>query len=196
MNPNADEYDCSVEYIHLLSAPMWTTMRPRLASALHGVDPAGGPLLDLGAGTGLATDVLLDTLVNDVVAVEPSAALRAVLLARMAGRCGDRLTVQPCGALEADLPPRIGGVIGMHMIGHLPPADRARLRPAVAQRLTADAPIVLNVQPPETATAVPAFPWSGVTVGGLTYEAPGTPSPPDPTRSPGACPTGPVEATR
>lgn len=178
--PRQGEYDGAVEYLHLLSVPMWTTMRPRLAAALRGVDPADGPLLDLGAGTGLATDVLLDTVANDVVAVEPSAGLRAVLLARMAGRSGDRLTVQPCGALEADLPPRISGAIGMNMIGHLPPADRARLWPAIAQRLTADAPVVLNVQPPGTATAVPAFPWSGVTFGGLTYEVTGYAEPTGP----------------
>jgi hypothetical protein len=180
MPSNADRYADSAEYLHLLSAPMWTALRPRLALALREVDPAGGPLVELGAGTGLATDVLLDAVGNDVVAVEPSAALRAVLLARLAGRSRERVTVQPCGALEIDLPRRVGGVVGMHMVGHLPATDRARLWTAVTERLTAGAPVVLNVQPPEIAAAVPASPWSGVIVGGLTYEGTGQAEPAGP----------------
>lgn len=174
------EYDASAEYLHLLSIPMWATLRPRLAAALHDVDPEGGPVLELGAGTGLATDVLLETLDNDVVAIEPSAALRAVLLARLAHRRRGRVTVEPCGALEAPLPRQLAGVVGMHMIGHLPPMDRARLWATVATRLVPGAPVVLTVQPPETATAMPAFPWSGVTLGGLTYEGTGHAEPAGP----------------
>lgn len=180
MASTTGEYTNSAEYLHLLGTSMWTALRPRLASALRGVDVGGGPVLDLGAGTGLATEVVLGAVTNDVVAVEPSAALRAVLLARLAGRGGGRLTVQPCGALEAHLPHGIGGVVGMHMIGHLPPADRARLWAAVAERLTPGAPVVVNVQPPETVSAVPAFPWSGVTVGELTYEGTGHADPAGP----------------
>lgn len=48
------EYSASSEYVHLLSVPMWTDLRPRLAAALAGVDPEAGPVLELGAGSGLA----------------------------------------------------------------------------------------------------------------------------------------------
>lgn len=179
VSSDVSEYAASAEYLHLLSAPMWTALRPRLAAALQGVDPDGGPVLELGAGTGLGTDVLLDGVDNDVIAVEPSAALRAVLLARLADRIG-RVTVLPGGALEVRLPERLAGMVGMHMVGHLPPADRTRLWAAVAARLAPGAPVVVNVQPPETATAVPAFPWSGITVGGLTYEGTGHAEPAGP----------------
>jgi RHS repeat-associated protein len=47
----------------------------------------------------------------------------------------------------------------MHMVGHLAPADRKRLWAAVAGRLSAGGPVVLNVQPPAAAEAVPEFPW-------------------------------------
>jgi hypothetical protein len=40
--------------------------------------------------------------------------------------------------------------------------------------------VVLNVQPPEIAAAVPAPPWSGVIVGGLTYEGTGQAEPAGP----------------
>lgn len=54
---------------------MWTALRSRLCHALRGVEPEGGPYWP-GAGTGIGTDVLLDVLANDIVAVEPSARLR------------------------------------------------------------------------------------------------------------------------
>jgi hypothetical protein len=46
------EYDASAPYLHLLSEPMWTGLGPRLAGALAGADPAAGPVLEFGAGTG------------------------------------------------------------------------------------------------------------------------------------------------
>lgn len=41
------EYDASAEYLHLLSAPMWPALGPRLAAALGGVDIGAGPVLEL-----------------------------------------------------------------------------------------------------------------------------------------------------
>jgi hypothetical protein len=66
------EYAASAEYLHLLSRPMWTGLRPRLEAALTGLAPDAGPVLELGAGSGLGTDVLLDTLPHDVLAAEPT----------------------------------------------------------------------------------------------------------------------------
>ena len=176
-----EEYAASGEYLHLLSAPMWTTLRPRLAGALAGVDPEAGPVLELGAGTGLGTDVVLDTVANDVLAAEPSASLRGVLLARMVdGGRAQRVTVHPGGAGEVPLPDRLAAVVGMHVVGHVAPAERERLWAALADRLAPGAPVVLNVQPPAAPVAVPEWPWSGVTVGALTYEGTGSAEPTGP----------------
>jgi hypothetical protein len=160
------EYSASAEYLHLLSVPAWTDLRPRLAAALAGVDPDAGPVLELGAGSGLGT--------------EPAASLRAVLLSRLADRGTGRVTVFPGGATEVPLPDRIAAVVGMHMVGHLAPPDRKRLWATVAERLSPGAPVVLNVQPPATAEAVPEFPWMTVTVGGLVYEGTGSAQPSGP----------------
>jgi SAM-dependent methyltransferase len=151
------EYTASGEYLHLLSRPAWAALRPRLAAALTDVDPTAGPVLELGAGTGLGTDVLLETLTNDVLAAEPSASLRGVLLARLADRGTDRVTVFPGGATDAPLQDRIAAVVGMHMVGHLAPPDRKRLWATVAERLAPGGPVVLNVQPPAAAEPVPEF---------------------------------------
>jgi Methyltransferase domain len=174
------EYSASGEYVHLLSLPAWTDLRPRLAAALAGLDPDGGPVLELGAGSGLGTDVLLDTVEGDVLAVEPSASLRGVLLARLADRGTDRVTVFPGGATEVPLPDRITAVVGMHMVGHLAPADRKRLWAAITEHLSPGGPVVLNVQPPAAAEAVPEFPWMSVAVGGLRYEGTGSAAPTGP----------------
>jgi Methyltransferase domain len=174
------EYAASGEYLHLLSGPAWVAMRPRLAAALAGVDPGAGPVVELGAGTGLGTDVLLETLDNDVLAAEPSASLRGVLLARLADRGAGRVTVFPGGAVEVPLPDRIAAVVGMHMVGHLAPPERKRLWAAVAERLAPGGPVVLNVQPPSVAEAVPEFPWMGAAVGGLVYEGTGSAEPTGP----------------
>jgi hypothetical protein len=175
------EYADSAEYLHLLSAPLWTTLRPRLAAALAGVDAGAGPVLELGPGTGLGTDVLLDTVDNDLVLVEPSAGLRAVLLARLADRSAtNRVTLLPCAAADAPLPERLAGAVGLHMVGHLAPSARTALWAELVHRLAPDAPLVLNLQPPPAAVEIPATPWSGPTLGGLTYEGRGRAEPTGP----------------
>ncbi|MDT7648655.1 MAG: hypothetical protein QOI36_61 [Pseudonocardiales bacterium] len=65
---------------------MWTGLRGPLADVLAHADPDAATVLELGAGTGLGTDVILDTIRRAPVPAEPSPQLRAVLLARLAGR--------------------------------------------------------------------------------------------------------------
>ena len=154
----------------------------RLAGVLSGVDATAGTVLELGPGSGLGTEVVLDTVPDaPVLAAEPSAALRAVLLARLAGRPDSaRLTVYPGGATQVSLPDRLAAVVGLHMVGHLSPTQRRTLWPAVAERLAPGAPVVFNVQPPDTAVAIPEFPPTGVTVGRLTYQGTGSAEPTGP----------------
>jgi len=160
---------------------MWQELRPRLASALTGVDGGAGPVLELGAGTGLGTDVLLDTVDADIVVAEPSAALRAVLLARLAGRPdAHRVTVYPAGAAEVPLPDQLAGAVGLHMIGHLRPDDRRALWSNLARRLVPGAPVVVNLLPPDTAVAVPPIPPITASVGHLTYQGWGEAEPTGP----------------
>jgi hypothetical protein len=177
-----DEYDRSAQYLHVLSVPMWGPLRERLAGVLAGVDAAAGTVLEFGPGSGLGTEVVLDTVPGaPVLAAEPSAALRAVLLARMTGRPdAARLSVFPGGAMQVPLPDRLAAVVGLHMVGHLSPVQRRTLWPALAARLAPGAPVAFNVQPPDTAVAVPEFPPMGVTVGRFTYQGTGSAEPTGP----------------
>lgn len=108
----ADQYGVAAEYLELLMLPAWRELRSALVAVLHDVDPAAGPVLDLGAGTGLGTKVILDTVPGArVLAVEPSPGLRAVLLARLAHDPdrARRVTVQPVDAAGAVLPGQLAG---------------------------------------------------------------------------------------
>lgn len=178
-----DEYDRSAQYLHLLSLPMWTELRPALTSALADVDPGAGAILELGPGSGIGTETILAAVADaPVFAAEPSAALRTVLLGRLAGLPGgERVTVYPAGAAEVPLPERLAAVVGMHMVGHLRPAERQALWASLAPRLAPGAPVVLNVQPPDTAVEVPRWPPFDVKQGELTYRGTGAavPSGPD-----------------
>ncbi|QFU88307.1 hypothetical protein [Amycolatopsis sp. YIM 10] len=73
------------------------------------------------------------------------------------------------------LPDRIAAAVGMHMIGHLAPVDRRALFAALVPRLVPGAPVVFNVQPPESE------PFA-VRAGRLRYEGRGRAKPVGPDR--------------
>ncbi|NUU25389.1 MAG: class I SAM-dependent methyltransferase, partial [Streptomycetaceae bacterium] len=57
-----DPYAVTADYYEVMSKPYWTLLRPVLAEGLRSVDTAAGPVLDIGAGTGISTQVVADTL--------------------------------------------------------------------------------------------------------------------------------------
>lgn len=173
--PDSHGYDAAAPYLHVLSTGFWDSMRPRLTAALAGT-PVDGSAVDLGAGTGLATEILLRELPEAaVLAVEPSAPLRGVLLGRLHGPdTVDRLTVVPAGAEEVELPATLSAVVAVNMIGHLDPDARAALWAALAPRLRPAAPLVVNVQwPPEAVEVAPTTMEvrQGEAVYGVTVQA-------------------------
>lgn len=178
-----DEYAESGEFLDVLSRDAWAALREPVAAALAGVDPAAGPLVDLGAGSGLGVRVLA-ALAPDapVLAVEPSAVQRAALLARLVDdpSLGARVTVIATDAESVSLPERLGGVLAMNMIGHLRPADRRNLWRRLADRLAPGAPLVLNVQPPTRAEPVPESEFASVAIGGYRYVGGGRAEPDGP----------------
>ncbi|KAB1915628.1 trans-aconitate 2-methyltransferase [Micromonospora sp. AMSO31t] len=177
-----DDYQISGEYLHLLSEPAWQALGTPVAEALRGASGAA-TLLDVGAGTGLGTEVLAGAVPDgDVVAVEPSPVLRAVLLSRIAARpdLRQRVTVLAGDALGVDLPDRLGAVLAMNMIGHLSPEGRRLFLRRVAERLVPGAPLVLNLQPPAEPTSVPFEVFAAVPVGRHTYEGGGSAEPSGP----------------
>jgi SAM-dependent methyltransferase len=169
----SDQYAATAEFYDLVAGPMWEPLVPHLAGAIAGIDPSAGPVLEIGAGTGLATMIVAETLpAAAIVALEPSAAMRGVLLAKLAARpdLHGRVTLLPSGLEGADLPERLAGAVAMHMLGHLDRASRASLWRLFAARLAPDGVAVVNVQPPARPEVVEHSRYIRVRLGELAYE--------------------------
>ncbi|GAT67396.1 type 12 methyltransferase [Planomonospora sphaerica] len=172
-----DPYERSAEFVDVMMAPHWEALGPPLAKALQAFEP--GPVVDLGAGGGLGTLVIAEALPDaEIIAIEPSLALRSVLTARMSERPAlrDRVTVLPEGLLQAALPPRVGGVVAMNVIGHLTPEERHRLWDLLAPGGRA----VLNLQPPAEPVEVPMARFADLRLGRHRYEGWGRAEPAGP----------------
>ncbi|MYS23699.1 Methyltransferase domain-containing protein [Streptomyces sp. DvalAA-14] len=96
-------------------------------------------ILDVGAGTGVVTDVLLEHSAVPVHAVEPARAMRAVLLSRLASApAGDRAraTVHPFILSECALTNVADLVVCSNVVGCLDPAERRATWRAMVEALT------------------------------------------------------------
>ncbi|AVT37002.1 trans-aconitate 2-methyltransferase [Plantactinospora sp. BB1] len=172
----ADLYAESGEFIDVFSRDAWQAFRTPVVTALHRAVPDQGPILDIGAGTGLGTLLVAETLPGaEIVAVEPSPILRAVLLSRLLDNESrrPRVTVVAAGIQDWTPPARLGGVLAMNMLGHLAPEQRRTLWTALHERLTPSAPLIVNLQPPAEVTTIPPTTFASITIGGRTYQGGG-----------------------
>ncbi|MFM9442371.1 class I SAM-dependent methyltransferase [Streptomyces acidiscabies] len=169
-----DPYDRSAEYLDLLMAEAWEALTPALTEALREVRAGAGPVVDLGAGTGRGVVAICAALTDGepVLAVEPSAAMRAVLLARVhdAPELRSRVTVLAQDAAHATLPEGLRAIVALNMLGHLPPAERQALWVSAAQRLAPGGALIVNVTPPVRPERVPRTRMASAAVGALRYE--------------------------
>ena len=175
-----DSYDTSGEYTDVLSGQMWEMLREPMLGALGEPRPGQGPVVDMGAGTGLGTLVLAGAWPDaEVLAVEPSPVQRAVLLARIASDADlrERVTVVAGDATGVPLPAQLSAVVAVNMLGHLDRAARSRFFSRVSRRLAPGAPLVVNVQPPATPTDIPYARFGTVRVGKYRYEGGGSAEP-------------------
>ncbi|MFJ9950213.1 class I SAM-dependent methyltransferase [Kitasatospora sp. NPDC091207] len=133
--PDAD-YTVSAEFYDLLQAETDRRRAKRrfaeaAARARHGV-------LDIGAGTGVVTEVLLAACTAPVHAVEPAAAMRAALASRVAALGADqraRLTLHPEPVEAAGLVEVADLAVASNVIACLEPATRRATWQAVSRAL-------------------------------------------------------------
>lgn len=95
-------------------------------------------IMDIGAGTGIVTQVLLSASTVPVHAVEPAAAMRAVLLTRLAALSADqhaRVTVHACPVESTDLEDAADLAVASNVVACLDPATRRAAWRAVARAL-------------------------------------------------------------
>lgn len=168
-----DFYSTSAEFYEMVADRHVRTSAGPLSAALHTVDASLGPVVEIGAGTGRLTRLIADRLpAADIIAVEPSTPMRAVLTSRVLGSTDlrRRVTVTADAAPRLRLPDRVGAVVAFGMLGHLDAGDRARLWALLRERLPAGAPVVVELMGGHRARVVAPIRMLRETIGTQTYE--------------------------
>jgi SAM-dependent methyltransferase len=157
----------TAEFYDLLQATEYRRIAVRLAKAWLGVPRVG--LLEVGAGTGIATEVLATQTSVIVHAVEPAASMRSILLSRLAGRAEllARVRVYACELGGLDL--REVADVGW-CVNTLASLDAERRRDALAAMAAALTPGGrLIVQRPPSVADAPRFDLPSCELGGDHY---------------------------
>ncbi|SOD62777.1 Methyltransferase domain-containing protein [Streptomyces zhaozhouensis] len=167
-----DPYAHSAPFIDPMIAGFWEQIGHSLAAELTRLSALDGPVIDLGAGAGRGTRIAAAALPEaPLLAVEPSAAMRTALLARLMDdpALAARTTVMAEGALECPFPERARAVLAMNMIGHLAPDERRSLWARITTCLDPAGTVVVNNPPPTVPAAVPRVAGATVRVGTYDY---------------------------
>lgn len=162
----------TAEYYELLATAHWQRTGDELSDLLRDVDPTAGPIVDVGAGTGIGLPYLLSVSPDvEVYAIEPSKAMRTALHTRLLldSRLHGRVTVDPRPLGEA-LPEQACAVVMSAVLGHLADAERDRFWRFVAERMPVGAPVVVEVLPPYRPVVVEPVRYAAVPVGRYVYE--------------------------
>lgn len=168
-----DPYSVLAEFYDVVSLDHWQSLGPALKAVLRELRPADAPVIDIGAGTGLSTAAIAEAFPGaEILAIEPSPSMRAVLLSRVVAQeaLTRRVTVLPTGIMEAALPERIAGAVAISVIGHLSPADRQGLLRNLADRLGENGWAVIEVPMPTAPTEIADQRVSETIIGRLAYE--------------------------
>ncbi|MFE2347922.1 class I SAM-dependent methyltransferase [Kitasatospora cineracea] len=171
--PQESDYAVSAEFYDLLQAEgdRWRARRWFAAAAGR----ARQGIVDFGAGTGLVTEVLLESSGVPVHAVEPAPAMRTVLMSRAAALGADRrarLTVHPGRAEEAGLVEVADLAVAANVVGCVEPAARRALWRAAAGALVPGGLLLFDPPPTELPSAAEDLPALGpVRLGTGSYRA-------------------------
>ncbi|MFC8222835.1 class I SAM-dependent methyltransferase [Streptomyces sp. NPDC057362] len=146
--PPPDDYAVTAEFYDVLQAEQ----DEALVRELYGRDAADAcvGVLDIGAGTGRVTMMCLGESRVDVHAVEPSRAMRAPLMTRLAAlprAPRERVTVHPRSLEETALHEVADVAICHNTIACLAPEERRALWPAVARALVPGGSLVFQLPP-------------------------------------------------
>ncbi|OCC14036.1 trans-aconitate 2-methyltransferase [Streptomyces sp. PTY087I2] len=169
----ADYYTKSAEFYEMVAARHAHTSAGPLTTALSSVCTEGGPVVEIGAGTGRITEVIARALPSvPIIAAEPSVPMRAMLTSRVFNDADlrKRVTIAAEPAQRLALPQRISAVVIFGVVGHLTQAERRDLWRELGARLPAGAPIVVELMGVGTARHVPPFRMLRETIGDQTYE--------------------------
>lgn len=143
--PPEDTYDAAAGYYDLFAAAQGTTVLPSLKFFAALVQP-DQQVLDVGAGTGRIA-LAVAAKAGHVYCLEPSRAMRAVLLSKLAQRPSlrARLTVLPGGAPSFCLPARIHYAYLAGVLQYVSASDRPALFGTLAAHLHPGATLAMDM---------------------------------------------------
>jgi len=171
---SADPYgEATAEFYDLLATGHWEAFGLQLLDLLADVDPAVGPIVDIGAGTGVGLPYLQAAVpAARIHAIEPSRAMRTALHTRLMLDPDLRriTTVEPRSLRDATLPARACALVASAALGHLGADERTRLWRYVSEQMPAGAPAVIEVLPPDRPLSVPPTLYRRLSVGEYVYE--------------------------
>lgn len=149
-NRAAGPYAVSAEFYDILQAESDRRVAERRFAGAAAVARIG--VVDVGAGTGLVSEVLLACSAAPVHAVEPSAVMRVALMSRLAALGADqraRVSVHPCSLQESGLEETADLVVCSNVAGLVEPRQRPGLWKAVARALVPGGVLLLEPPPGE-----------------------------------------------
>ena len=163
-------YETMAEFHDLFMEAAWERLAPLVADTFGGLGP-DDVVLDLGAGTGLGAASVVEHTAARVWCLEPSPAMRAVLLHRVAASPAARSRVSVvAGSAPRDLdalPAPASGVLLTHVLGHLSGPERGALWAWLAGHLAPGGAALVTVHP----DAGPAEVVEETTLGEHLYRA-------------------------
>ena len=168
----AEEYRATAGAYDLFSEPFAAAQDAALRALLPHLDVTAGPVVDVGCGSGRHLAVVLHAVPGArVLGIEPSDAMRALAVARLAAEPAwrDRATVRPEHALAAPLPDRIAGAVLLGVIGHFDRRERLELFGRLARRTGPGCAVLFDLQPPESPADVPPAVFADTRLGDLRY---------------------------
>ncbi|MGP2438411.1 Gfo/Idh/MocA family oxidoreductase [Streptomyces sp. JW3] len=167
-------YTPSAEFFDLVAAEHTATASaPAIAALLTDADLSGGPVVDIGAGTGLVTEAVARARPDlEILACEPAVGMRAVLTSRVFSDpdLRSRVTVTADAAPGLDLPDRIGAVLLCGVLGHLDADERALLWRRLTRRLAPGGLVVVELMGFEEPLTLPETRLATATAGHHRYE--------------------------
>lgn len=171
---DAAPYTPSAEFFDLVAAQHTATASaPAIAALLADADLSTGPVVDIGAGTGLVTEAVARARPDaEILACEPAVGMRAVLTSRVFSDpdLRSRVTITADAAPDLDLPDQVSAVLLCGVLGHLDADGRARLWRELIRRLAPGGLVVVELMQFEEPLTFPETRLGTATAGRHRYE--------------------------
>lgn len=165
-------YAVTAQFYDAMASEQHGAVDAQIFEVLTGLATTGYPVVDIGAGTGLTTQVIAKALPEaEILAVEPDPAMRPAIMTRVWSDpdLRRRVSILPMSILAAPLPPVVSAAIASATLVHFSPRERARLWELLSARLSPVGRAVIEILCP-IAQNMPETRMATAQVGQVVYK--------------------------